>query len=29
MSLEHGGQMPMSEDDKAEVTLEFFEGILA
>jgi hypothetical protein len=29
MSLEHGGQVPMSEDDKAEVTLEFFEGILA
>jgi hypothetical protein len=28
-SHEHGGQVTMLEDDKAEVALEFFEGILA
>jgi hypothetical protein len=28
-SLEHGGQVAMLEDDKAEVALEFFEGIMA
>jgi hypothetical protein len=28
-SLEHDGRVVVSEDDKAEATLQFFEGILA